>query len=288
MKIVVGFSGGADSQACLGWCRDKFGDDDVIALNSDAGGNEHELTTAFVQEFSAKVFPIVTVKAIVADLQGVGTKEGATRDRRATLEDAELLTFDKLAFVKGRFPSRKAQFCTLHLKVNPQVRWCNENLIAQGLEFERFVGLRCDESAARKDTPARRWDETFGTWVNYPIRCWTKAEVFSYLKHRGEGVNQLYKMGFSRVGCAPCINIGKDDVRNWASRFPHVIDKVRSWEREVGRTFFPPCVPGLRINWIDDVVAWSKTSHGGKQPLLMFEEAEAASGVCSSLYGLCE
>lgn len=43
-----------------------------------------------------------------------------------------------------------------------------------------------------------------------------------------------------------------------------------------------------QINFVDDVVAWSKTSRGWRQPLLAFVENDAAEGVCSSKYGLCE
>ena len=111
---------------------------------------------------------------------------------------------------------------------------------------------------------------------------------FDFVISRGEEFNQLYKMGFSRVGCAPCINAGKEDVTGWATRFPEMIDKVRQWEQEVGRTFFAPMVPGMEINWVDEVVAWAKTTRGGKQLALPFAQAEADAGSCSSKYGLCE
>lgn len=67
-----------------------------------------------------------------------------------------------------------------------------------------------------------------------------------------------------------------------------MIDKVRKWEQEVGRTFFQPCVPGKVINWIDEVVAWSRTLRGGQRLALPFMEAEAEAGCCSSKYALCE
>lgn len=98
-------------------------------------------------------------------------------------------------------------------------------------------------------------------------------------------LDELYTLGFDRVGCAPCINSKKSDVLAWAQRFPEMIDKVRVWEKRVGRSFFAPMVPGMEINWIDDVVRWSKTVHGGKQfSLLVLEERPA----CESQYGLCE
>jgi 7-cyano-7-deazaguanine synthase in queuosine biosynthesis len=49
-KHIVGFSGGIDSQACARWVLDRFPGEDVILLNSDAGGNEHPLTTSFVDK----------------------------------------------------------------------------------------------------------------------------------------------------------------------------------------------------------------------------------------------
>ena len=79
-----------------------------------------------------------------------------------------------------------------------------------------------------------------------------------------------------------------NNIREWAARFPEMIDKVRDWEKTTGRTFFAPCVPGMRINFVDDVVTWSRTGYGGRQQLLRFTEADADAGACSSKYGLCE
>ncbi|MEQ8852873.1 phosphoadenosine phosphosulfate reductase family protein [Gimesia sp.] len=288
MKHVVGFSGGVDSQACLWWARQRFGDDNVIAMNSDVGGHEHPITTEFIKQFSETVFPVVQVTPLVRDLGTRGTRPGKTRDRRQEFNEDDVLSFDRLAYIKQRFPSRKAQFCTEHLKLAPQRRWCDENLRENDIEFERYAGVRCDESNKRADTPDRTWDDYFNCWINYPIRCWTKQECFSVLKKAGEEVNPLYRMGFGRVGCAPCVNASKGDVREWSARFPEMIDKVRDWEESVGKTFFMPLVPGMEINWIDDVVKWSKTAHGGKQPMLPLIEVEADAGMCSSKYGLCE
>ena len=68
MKHIVGFSGGIDSQACALWVRNHFPKDDVILLNSDAGKNEHPLTTEFVNWYSANLHPVITVSAIIADV----------------------------------------------------------------------------------------------------------------------------------------------------------------------------------------------------------------------------
>jgi 3'-phosphoadenosine 5'-phosphosulfate sulfotransferase (PAPS reductase)/FAD synthetase len=287
-KHVVGFSGGIDSQAALAWVRDKFGDENVIALNSNVGGHEHPITTKFVHDFSENVFPVIEVTPRIVDMGTRGTRPGAIKGRRNEFAEDDVLTFNRLAYIKGLFPRRKMQFCTEHLKLAPQRRWCDENLKDKGFEFERYAGVRCDESNKRANTPEWEWDTYFDCVLNYPIRRWTKLECFAFIKSRGEPINPLYSMGFSRIGCAPCINSGKEDIHQWAATFPEMIDKVRGWEEEVGFTFFAPCVPGKAINWVDEVVAWAKTTRGGKHTMLPIIEADADAGQCVSKYGLCE
>ncbi len=287
-KAVVGFSGGIDSQAVALWARQTFPPEDIILLNSDAGGNEHPLTEGFVRWYSDNIFPVTIVQALVKDLGDVGTRDGATRERRQSLQEEEALTFDKLAFVKGRFPSRKAQFCTEYLKLAPQKRWLEEHLTAKGIRFARYIGVRKDESNERSRCPEQQFDSYFHCMLYRPLFHWTKQQCFDFVHAAGEEINPLYKLGFNRVGCAPCINSNKGDIRNWAARFPEMIAKVRAWEQAVGRTFFAPIVPGKEINWVDEVVAWSKTERGGQQYSLPFVEADAEAHACVSPYGLCE
>lgn len=288
MKHVVGFSGGIDSQACARWVLNRFPAEDVILLNSNAGGNEHPLTDAFVREYSEKVHPVIRVDAIMADLWK--TEEFA--EKRGYDSNAPL-DFPTMIEVKKRSPSKKAQFCTEVLKLRPQTRWIAANVPD---EFERYTGVRREESQARKDTPFREWDGYFDCYVNHPITDWTKQMCFDFVRQYDEPINPLYSLGFERVGCAPCINSGKEDVRRWADRFPEMIDKIRGWERRTGYTWFAPCVPGIKPrldnrgkmtihNWIDEVVEWSRTDRGGKQ-FNILNGLERPN--CESRFGLCE
>ena len=283
MKHVVGFSGGIDSQACARWVLNRHPPEDVILLNSDAGGNEHPMTTEFIENYSRTVHQVVMVTPIVADM---GTRAKKKRQEMG-LNGDEPLTFDLMAEIKGVFPSRMKQFCTEHLKLYPQQRWLKENLA--GVEFRRYSGVRRQEGKipgqGRSVKQPVEWDDFFACELFHPIVDWTKQMCFDFVNAHGEEVNPLYSLGFNRIGCAPCVNSGKRDVLNWVQRFPEMIDKVRAWEQRVGKTFFMPMVPGLKINWIDDVVRWSKTLHGGKQfDLLVLQEPAA----CDSDYGLCE
>lgn len=275
---IVGFSGGIDSQAAALWVRNHYPDDEIILLNSNAGRNESPITESFVNDYSANVYPVINVNAIYADLW----KTEYFAETKGFNSDDEL-TFLDLAKVKGRWPSRRAQFCTDVLKLRPQKRWVEDHVED---DYERYTGVRRDESDKRKNTPFREWDDYFDCYVNNPLADWTKKMCFDYVESFGEEYNPLYKLGFGRVGCAPCINSGKDDIRLWADRFPEMIEKIRDYETESGRTFFAPMVPGLPINTIDDVLKWSTTSRGGRQQdILKSIEVRPA---CESKYGLCE
>jgi 3'-phosphoadenosine 5'-phosphosulfate sulfotransferase (PAPS reductase)/FAD synthetase len=283
-KHIVGFSGGIDSQACARYVLNREDPANVILTNSDAGGNEDELTTAFIKWYSENVHPVVSVNAIVADMwktPGFAETKG--------LDGNTELTFEGLIQLKGRPPSRKAQFCTEILKLRPQKRWIDA-VFGPGGEFEgcdyiRYSGVRRDESAPRKNAAFEAWDAYFDCPLRHPIADFTKQMCFDYVIAHGEKVNPLYAMGFNRVGCAPCINSSKEDVLNWHIRRPENLDRIRRWEASTGRTFFAPCVPGLYINNIDDVIRWAGSAHGGRQDLFPIMHDRPA---CESKYGLCE
>ena len=280
---IVGFSGGIDSQACARWVLNR--EDNVLLMNSDAGGNEHPITTAFIRAYSDSIYPVQMVSPLIRDLEGHGTRPGAIRDRRNEFDENAVMRFDDLAYIKGRFPSRKAQFCTQHLKLAPQRRWLRENMPSGVSRIVRYSGVRRSESQKRRRAKAVGHDEYFDCEMRQPLVDWTKQMAFDYIKAHGEPINELYTLGFNRIGCAPCINANKADILAWHQRFPEMLDKVRAWEQRVGYTFFGPIVPGMKINWVDDVVRWAKTARGGKQfSLLPLIERPA----CESKYGLCE
>lgn len=284
IRHVVGFSGGIDSQATARWVLNRNDPNDVILINSDVGGHEHPITTEFVNWYSENVHPVVVVSPIVADMGSRGTRAGATKDRRNQYKESDSLTFDVMAEIKGLFPSRKMQFCTEHLKLAPAKRWQDEN-IGPDWAIVRYCGVRRSESQKRKDAQAWGWDDYFECQMVQPIVDWTKEMCFDYVKAHGEQVNDLYTLGFGRVGCAPCVNSNKEDIRQWATRFPEMIDKVRSWEQRTGLSFFRMPTKSGRVRFVDEVVEWSMTVHGGRQfDLLVLQDLPA----CESKYGLCE
>lgn len=207
--------------------------------------------------------------------------------------------FLDLCIWKGRFPSRKAQFCTEELKRNMAVEF-QLGLVEQGYTVVSWQGVRRDESEARKD--ALKFESLGGGMFIYrPLVDMTKMEVFAYCAKRGRAPNPLYMEGCDRVGCAPCINSQKKEIHSHSTRRPHHIVRISEWERIVSMaskrgysTFFHKVDDqgGQRAsaiytrNEVWQVVEWAKTSRGGRQFSLLTDLEDADQ--CSSSYGLCD
>lgn len=329
LLVVVSVSGGKDSTACALLARES--DEQARFVFADTG-HEHDETYRYVREYLPSVLgsPIEEVRADFAAAierkrryvaekwpsKGVpqGTIETALRVLRPTG-----VPFLDLCLMKGRFPSRMAQFCTQELKRYPLDGFLADRL-GEGYQVESWRGVRRDESPARRETPDRA-PQAEG-WTNvHPIADWTAASVVAYVQSRGVELNPLYRQGMGRVGCMPCINAGKNELAQIANRWPEHVARVRAWEDLVsqaskrGRTTFftdsPRAIPTGKTHpgvdcdgepctviemraetetelfdrlRIDSRVAWARTARGGRQGDLL----QAMAPACQSLYGLCE
>lgn len=315
MKLihVPSISGGKDSQAILELCVSNCPRESIKPIFCDTG-NEHEAVYAHL-DYLEKVCA-VKITRLKADftLQIIRKRMFIARDQRIRRDDEgrklrwsnkakrralEVLhptgnPFLDLCLWKGRFPSRKAQFCTEELKRNMAVEF-QLDLVDRGFNVLSWQGVRRDESFNRRDA---KKIERVGPriWIFRPIVDWTALDVFEYCAKRGLDPNPLYKQGMSRVGCMPCINVNKAELNQIAARFPYHIERIAEWERLVGMaskrqaaTFIP--APGIKTrdagkHGIDSVVEWSKTTRGGRQYDLLGGLSDSSS--CSSAYGLCE
>ena len=295
--IVIGLSGGKDSTALMlyamyesGWPVEK------IAFVFCDTGNEDPLTYAYIKMLSEHVHQIHHLDPGV--------------------------DFYTLAQQRGRFPSTKRRFCTQVLKIDPKHKMFAE-LFDAGLNPINVTGIRHDEAHNGNDRGETLYvdyeqfmhDGRYYTLPNCnPLIDWTLGDVWnihkkylsvdlvagiiqedSTLEYKdlllerlySEGIpaNPLYLMGASRVGCFPCINSRKGEIRSIAKYRPSRIDFIRQQElhpafRKGISTLFPrKRVPmqfrskkivaksgeEMYVCTIDDVVAWSATSWGGKQ-----------------------
>lgn len=201
--------------------------------------------------------------------------------------------FLDLSLVHGRFPSMCARFCTNELKVTPIKRYV-KSILATGEDCESWVGVRAGESLSRsklqpQDLFLSNKETGAECWTIRPLLDWKPSDVFAFLKKHEVEPNPLYKMGFARVGCMPCVGSSKADIREIARRFPAELYRIESWEKIMkrasksgGGTFFHSS--DAKEVW--DKVEWAKTERGQKgYTHELFDEDLAC---CKSIYGLCE
>nr|WP_315210769.1 phosphoadenosine phosphosulfate reductase family protein [uncultured Albidiferax sp.] len=317
-RHVISVSGGKDSTATLLLALARCPAGSVVPIFCDTG-NEHEETYAYLDYLERRLG--VTITRLKADFteqlaakrmfiaRDVRTgRDNSGRKRRWTNKAKRRALavmhpsgnpFLDLCMWKGRFPSRKAQFCTEELKRNMAVGF-QLDLIEAGHKVISWQGVRRDESHQRRN--AKKSERVGGgIWIFRPIADWTAAQVFSYCTAQQVEHNPLYTQGMSRVGCMPCINCNKNELRQIAARFPEHPARIAEWERIVGMcskrgfsTFKADAhaAKDRRIIFADlniwTRIEWSKTSRGGKQFNLLDEVENDGAGGCSSSYGLCD
>lgn len=316
VKHVVSVSGGKDSTATLLLALNRFPRARVIPIFCDTG-NEHDAVHEYLSYLEQALdISIVRLRAnfdaeiarkrtFVARDQRMGRDKRGKKLRWSNKAKRRALSvlrpsgnpFLDLCLWKGRFPSRKAQFCTERLKRDIAVMYQIE-LIDAGHLVVGWQGVRRDESEARKS--AKKF-ERIGPrlYVYRPIVDWSAEDVFAYCAERKIQPNPLYMQGMRRVGCMPCINVRKDELAQIGSRFPEHIDRIDKWERLVSAAAKrgystmmsdshgaeDPRVIYRDLN-IRSRVDWAKTTRGGCQYSLFAEPSDI--GACSSAYGLCE
>lgn len=312
---IVSVSGGKDSTATL-LVAIALEAPNLQAVFADTG-NEHQQTYEYLAYLEqATRTKITRVRAdftqrIEGKRRFIETKWRA----QGIAEEVVLAALDvlqptgnpflDLCIWKGRFPSRKAQFCTMELKRDPMLEQVIMPLMGAGDMILSWQGVRAEESLNRRYLP--ECDEVGDGLFNYrPILKWDIPAVFEAHRYMGIKPNPLYSQGMGRVGCMPCINCRKDELREIALRFPEAIDRIDRWERTVQQaskrgaaTFFAgsnakhpkgtiadmTAIEVMEIASIRQAVEWSKTARGGIQyDLLITTDASA----CSSAYGLCE
>ncbi|MCW5319653.1 phosphoadenosine phosphosulfate reductase [Verminephrobacter aporrectodeae subsp. tuberculatae] len=316
MKHVVSVSGGKDSTATLLIALDRCPPGSVVPIFCDTG-NEHQavhnylgyleqaldiqihrLKADFREQLAAKRRFIArdTRTGRAPDGRKVRWSNKGKRRALAVLHPSGNPFLD-LCMLKGRFPSSAAQFCTSELKRDPAVEF-QLDLVDAGHRVVSWQGIRRDESINRRFKP--KFERIGpGMRVCRPIIDWSAEQVFALAKARGIAPNPLYMQGMGRVGCMPCINCRKADLRQIAVRFPDHIERIAEWERVVSAcskrgssTFFPASHADqdvrevFTVSGIRNRVEWSKTTRGGRQFDLL--QVLDEPNTCSSIYGLCE
>ena len=296
MRVLVAYSGGKDSQACLIWAIDKYGLKNIEAVFCDTGW-EHPTTYNHIN----KTCKDLNVKLVIVKSK----KYNGMID---------------LAEKKKRFPSIMARFCTSELKSIPFIDYVLEQkehlIIIQGIRAQEshnrskmkkqcrffkyyFEPYTHDKKGKAKYHTYRKkdiiaWTEKYSDDILRPVFDWSGIEVINYILDNKMKPNSLYYEGFKRVGCFPCIMSGHKEVYEIIKRYPAQFEKILKEEKRIGSSFF-------KIDFVPDYAKSGVCPRTGKKyakgedvkkylenknmTMDLFED-EAIS--CSSYYHLCE
>jgi 3'-phosphoadenosine 5'-phosphosulfate sulfotransferase (PAPS reductase)/FAD synthetase len=298
VQHIVSVSGGKDSTATYLLALERGVEFTGGFADTD---NEHEWVYEFVDDLPRKTGgpPIKKVKADLTKqlakhrnyILEKWPQEGIPADvvaRAAALNQPSGNVYLDLCILKGRFPSRMVQFCTQELKEIP----ITEQIIFPALRngpVLQWIGIRAEESLKRAKDPRYNKHDN-GSWLWRPLLHWKLEDVWAIHRRHGLEPNKLYANGMGRVGCMPCINCGKNELREIATRFPEHIQRIQEWETIVAdackrsaASFF---TTKMGTTGIETVVEWAKTARGGKQYQMFFDQQ--SGGGCSSDLALCE
>lgn len=296
----VGLSSGKDSTAALLFLIFESGipRERIIATFCDTQ-NEAPESYAHIQMLAEKVHPIITIPT-----------EG----------------FFNLVKRKKTFPTRRKRFCTEELKLLPTRQFLDElsdwdyNEESETAAARRKVvtvsGVRKDESEKR--AKLKDWGTPEESFFNLPewrpILEWSIDDVWAIHAKYNISPNPLYSYGASRVGCWPCFQCSKDELKAIALHRPEKFEQIAEWERLVQidnprATFFHrKTVPErfrtksittdagnqMKVCTIEDVLAWAKTGWRaqGLSPefggLFQFNELRAIDNLCVGRSMACE
>ncbi len=316
VRSVVSVSGGKDSTATYLLCLEQTGGD-FDAVFADTG-NEHPYTYEYVARLHERTGG-PKVQVVKADfsrelarkraylLSGKATSKtvGRWTEERVQAVLAKGLEPTGIPFLdlcrsKGLFPSRMRAFCSPFLKRLTLLEHGHLPLIDSGYHVISWQGIRAEESVRRSCYPM--WEispESESVTIYRPLMGWTVEDVAAMHKRHNVPLNPLYGLGFSRVGCMPCIQSNKKDIRLMTLLCPEHIQKIREWEmqvRSVARqgvsTFFhQDTTSSDHPTLIDEVVRWSMTRRGtrsGCQFDMLALAPPPTSEVCIYAGGLCE
>lgn len=299
MKVIVQFSGGKDSQACLIYACEKYGKDNIEAVFCDTGW-EHDLTYRHIRDVTSQM--------------GV---------RLVELKNEKVDGMIGLCKCARWFPDTQSRMCTVQLKIQPNIDY----VLKQDDNVLLIQGIRASESASRskmscsgdyfaeyklppqpgekrkrlyRKSDVLKWCESHECVVDRPMFGESAQGVIDYILDHGQQPNPLYRRGSARVGCYPCIYSKLSEIKAM-SHDDEYVARLVNLEREVNAakdgkatpsTFFPKGkIPkdfcktyGRGIATFKEIVDYVNR---GDAQLDLFEPEGGYS--CMSMYhGLCE
>jgi len=229
--VIVSYSGGKDSLACLlhllelGVPRSK-----IELHHNDVDGHGEPLmdwpvTTAYVKATGAALgIPVVFswreggfVQEMLRDHSPTAPVSYERNGQRVSLPTVRATPGTRLKFPQVS-ADLSVRWCSSALKIDPFARVLTNEPAYQGKKILVVTGERAQESPARakyQDAEPHRTDSKRRLVHHWrPVLDWKEEQVWEIIERWGVRPHPAYQLGFGRTSCLACI-FGNDD--QWAS-----------------------------------------------------------------------
>lgn len=256
-KILVAFSGGKDSIACLVAMLEAGVPKEKIELHhhdiDGEAGHGGLMDWPITRAYCKAIADAIGIPIYFSWREG-GFEREMLRENSKTAPvvfetpEGELKS---VGGVRGKESTRR-KFPQVSADLN--TRWCSgkmkidvmDSLIANQARFDGkrllvVTGERAQESANRAKyqvfEPHRTHAKTKRHADAYrPVHAWTEGQVWGAMKRHGIVPHPAYQLGYGRLSCRTCIFGGDDQWATTHELYPHAHKKVGDYEKEFGVT----------------------------------------------------
>lgn len=177
----------APPASVIGWARDQFGDQLVLAAS---------FQDCVLIDIATQVMPDIEVVFLETQFHFAETLWYVEQVRARY--DLNLTTVEPEVRPDNLW-QRDTDACCDARKVAPLNR-------ALAGRVAWMSGLKRDDGPSRAETPTVHWDERRGLVKVNPLATWTEADVAGYIRDHELLVHPLTEKGYPSIGCWPCTN----------------------------------------------------------------------------------
>lgn len=262
--ILVAFSGGKDSMACLLWLLEQGVLRSKIELHHhlvDGKEDRQFMDWPITEAYCRAVGEAFNIPCFFS-WKREGFEGEMTRDNDPTAEiiwehpvrlgltsSRQRKGGDGPPGTRHKFPQVSVdlsqRWCSAYLKIDVMSRMLNNDLRFQGKRILVLSGERGEESAARAcyamsepDRSDNRNGKRNTRMIDRirPIRDWKEAEVWQIIEHWRVQPHPCYMLGFGRCSCAFCIFFSKNQACTARKVLPEQAAAISQYEAEFGMT----------------------------------------------------
>ena len=253
--VIVGFSGGKDSIACVLHLLESGFDKSRIELwHHDVDGHEgsdlmdwnitRDYCRKFAEAFGLPLYFSWRVGGFEREMLKENQRSAPVRFETPSGEVGQAGGIRGKIATRRMFPQVTAnlaqRWCSASLKIDVCTVAVNNQSRFHGKRVLIVTGERAEESSARakyaelEPHKSNSGKKTVFQWR--PVHKWLEDRVWAIMERWKVNPHPAYKLGWGRVSCAACIFGNRDQWASLRTLYPERFDRIARYEQEFGKT----------------------------------------------------